>query len=551
MKNIFTDFLWVVFILFSIAFNTKAQVNRYKFDFSTNIDDTVYEQAILPSSVITDQSGNIYVGGNFYHSHVTIAGFTLYNHNPDVQNNDFFILKAAPDGKILWVKNGDDNVYGDLRKMCMDQAGNIYLAGNFRRNAADSARIPWIKITPDENQLPVACSLVNSVDPYGIAASEQGDVYVYGYFTGDSLSFGNIRLKNPGVPDKGNIFIAAFDNKAEATWIRILPSSTSAKSHFYAPFSYILVDKNSGIYISDDMNSDSMYFDSLMISREGAWPRFVAKLNSDGSAAWAKTYGYNFVFGLGFMSDENGNIYLAGNFCDTAISFDSVYLKKEISKENQVYVFKISPDGRILWGRSSNSDRFCAMNMVWMDSGNRLHFTGNYTGNYFLLGGSRFDSTSIKGKFFLLSMNKEGDAGLINDFALGNVFAITGGDDDKFYAVSSWGYDSVSGHFKNGLFLNKFSFNTSSVPLITESKIPVYPNPSSDGIFYIKKEGRFSGLTSVEVFDYSGRSVLYRKISPAESTLKIDLFDQQDGLYFIRLYNHNERVSIIKIAIAR
>jgi hypothetical protein len=60
----------------------------------------------------------------------------------------------------------------------------------------------------------------------------------------------------------------------------------------------------------------------------------------------------------------------------------------------------------------------------------------------------------------------------------------------------------------------------------------VYPNPATGSVI-VNIAGKFSGSTTLQLFDVAGRVILSEKNIPAKTTLDIGGFDS--GLYFVTL----------------
>lgn len=75
----------------------------------------------------------------------------------------------------------------------------------------------------------------------------------------------------------------------------------------------------------------------------------------------------------------------------------------------------------------------------------------------------------------------------------------------------------------------------------------VYPNPSN-GVFNVTVEDELNGDLNVEITDFTGKIIDSMKTKKHE--LSIDLSEQEQGIYFIRVYNH-ENSSTSKLVLVK
>lgn len=76
----------------------------------------------------TDAVGNVYVGGYYYNSSITIGTTTLTNSGSTTYANPF-VVKYDPSGSVLWAKQAS-GLYNDIfYGIGVDAAGNIYVNG--------------------------------------------------------------------------------------------------------------------------------------------------------------------------------------------------------------------------------------------------------------------------------------------------------------------------------------------------------------------------------------------------------------------------------------
>lgn len=70
----------------------------------------------------------------------------------------------------------------------------------------------------------------------------------------------------------------------------------------------------------------------------------------------------------------------------------------------------------------------------------------------------------------------------------------------------------------------------------------LYPNPSKDGIFYLKMIQQFSEV-NVLVADLSGRILLNKRCRKSNSNIVVDLSNQPSGIYIIKVLFNGEVIT--------
>ena len=128
MKKITTTlFAFSFFIFLIINQQTQAQVPVWNWATGAGGFSMAHDKG---QSVMTDQSGNLYVTGYYYSPTISFDSLQLVNTSVNFKA-DIFLVKYDPAGNLLWAKTpgGTDN---DLSLSCtVDPVGNIIIAGYF------------------------------------------------------------------------------------------------------------------------------------------------------------------------------------------------------------------------------------------------------------------------------------------------------------------------------------------------------------------------------------------------------------------------------------
>lgn len=83
----------------------------------------------LASSVTSDRFGNVYVCGTYTSDSIQFDNIKLGNVAPG--SSDLFLVKYNNSGKVLWAKNAVSPAYERANSVFTDKQGNVYLTGFF------------------------------------------------------------------------------------------------------------------------------------------------------------------------------------------------------------------------------------------------------------------------------------------------------------------------------------------------------------------------------------------------------------------------------------
>ena len=211
-----------------------------------------------------DSLGNVYVGGTYNGGNITFGSLTLNS----VDSGNFFLVKYNSEGVAQWAKtSGNSACANAIWDMTLDNAGNIYLAGNF-------------------------CSTVN--------------------FNDTTLTSGT----------GSRFFIAKYDTSGTLAWI---------KSSIPGPFNIVHsadFDADGNLVIGGTFNGGVSFGNNVSLTSASS-AQYVAFYNADGFAQWAVATGeidINNTVCVKAMG--NHTIYTAGHIIIPSLTFgDMTYTK--------------------------------------------------------------------------------------------------------------------------------------------------------------------------------------------------------------------------------
>lgn len=295
-----------------------------------------------------------------------------------------------------------------------------------------------------------------------IATDLNGNVYVTGYFTGNSISFGGNVLTNS---NNGSYayYVVKYSAGGNVIWARGaagngkgLGVATDAAGNIYVTGHFTSLTMTFGTAV---VNSTAVNFDDI----------FVVKYNSAGTVQWAKSAGgTGYDYGYGIDVDAAGAIYITGEFTSSTFSFGNSTLTKSGIDYTDAFILKYSATGNPLWAKSAGGVRADNANRV-SSHGAALYITGSYTSDNLSFGADVLTNDFPNGDAFYISKfdtsgtaqwTKDASYGLgigygITDDAAGNIY-VTGvfhGDSIHFGSVSLHSIESGS----EDIFIAKYS----------------------------------------------------------------------------------------------
>lgn len=507
--SVATDFNGNIFVLGQFASPTisLSSVNLNNSSSGTDIFLAKYDSSGLliwaksfgssgnddPTSITTDNLGNILIMGDFWSSTITFGSTTLTNSE---SYNDIFIVKLDTSGNVLWANKAGGNSQDNSNSIKTDSNRNIIITGSFRSSTID---------------------------------------------------FGTNSLTNVGSSDT---FIAKYDENGDLIWVKRI-----AGTSFENP-NDLTIDSNDNIIITGRFGSTTMSDGTNSLSNTGVSSMFLLKYSSTGDFQWSKYWsGSSLNKGVGVTTDSLNNVILAGNYGDTTINFDGIILNCETTSsaivkydyngniiwaktcsEGKYKVNSISSDSfgniflsgftlcpTLYFGISTliNSGGYDAIITKYDSSGNEVF--GKYVGG-------NLDEYGVK-----VTTDLNNNQILLGSFKSSSLnFGTT--------VISNAGTGSNS----NQIFFSKLNSSILNVENFTLiNSFTIYPNPIiTEGNLYFNN---YQNNSRIEVFDIIGKRVKMTYFSGNNYILERgNLFS---GIYIVKITTENNVVSTQKIII--
>ncbi len=430
--------------------------------------------------VTTDELGNIYITGFFSSLTITFDSTTLINNG----GRDIFLVKYDSTGNVLWAKSAGGVEWDVGYSVTTDASGNVYMSGYFRgdtitfdstiliNNGCYSAFLVKYNATGNVLWAKNAGGLANG---YSIDTDASENVYMTGVFSG-SITFGSITLTNNG---EYGIFLVKYNATGNVLWAK-----GAAGTDWDEAWS-TTSDASGNVYITGYFRSDTITFDSTILTSNGIEDVFLVKYNSTGNMLWAKSAGGNsYDSGHGVTTDALGNVYLTGYFCSPTITFDSVTLINNNSSDTtDIFLVKYDSTGNVLWAKSAGGANSDGGFSVTIDASGNIYITGYFKSDIITFGSTILTNNGIY-DIFLVKLHDI----IVN--------------------------------------INENNF---------DNEIKLYPNPTNNFV-NLEIQNTENEKLLVEITNINGQFMYKKQYNKtANSTIQIDLSSYPKGVYLIKL----------------
>ncbi len=211
-----------------------------------------------------------------------------------------------------------------------------------------------------------------------------GNVYVTGYFSTSTITFGGITLTNSTGPGNLDIFVVKYDIFGNVLWAKRFGGASDDAA------AGIVADKAGNVYITGYFFSPSVTFGSAILVSHGPTTgllqgqEFLVKFNSSGDVMWAKTTSLSYdteAGGTCLSTDEEGYIYEAGYFWSATLTIGSYVLTNSGPPgiTNDMFIAKYDHAGNVIWAKSAGGTLNDICYSVSADRSGSVLLTGKFS----------------------------------------------------------------------------------------------------------------------------------------------------------------------------
>lgn len=376
-------------------------------------------------AIATDESGNLFVSGNWNGSSIDIDGTILTTDNT---HGNFFIAKYDNDGNLIWATN--DFAGFEIENIEVDNSGHVCFAGSYyfpsgvsfggntydHDNTLNSNQADGIIGKIDREGAALWAHTFNGPDRENVSAigtDFENNVYIAGRFNSDVLSIDNssnvINKVDPS-SDGFDLFIMKYDFQGNLEWIK----SEGGNATVAESLPFLAVDIVGNVTVISDFRLNDLLIDDTRTIEGKDWctTSMVIQFDTDGKLKLATSaFGSNRIIGKDITSYRN-KLYLTGAFSE---DFSSGGTTLTTNGEFDTFIAELDDQGNWNWAISFGGDLSDRPEKFSFDNSGNLYFT--VSTNSMNLNIDNTNYTGIGGNDFLIGKLGVGISSDVNDLA--------------------------------------------------------------------------------------------------------------------------------------
>jgi hypothetical protein len=173
------------------------------------------------------------------------------------------------------------------------------------------------------------------------------------------------------------IFFASFLNAQTPEWLW----AKSAGGNDADIGNAVASDIRGNVFVTGSYRSSDITFGSYTLPNVYDYDIFLTKYGPAGNVLWAKGSGGNDRDeGVSVAVDEDGSVYVCGNFKSDSIDFDGLTLHNFAGHKFEIFLVKFDSAGIVQWAKSFGSFDNDVSQDLAVDTAGNLYMTGSFGG---------------------------------------------------------------------------------------------------------------------------------------------------------------------------
>lgn len=550
-------YLWI--ILFYILCSNQVQA---QWQFARGAGGNNNETG---TSVTTDASGNLYVGGTFSSATISFGSYTLVNDSSGT--SDIFLVKYDSLGNVIWAKReggkGDDL----LKAIKVTNTGNLSIAGTFMspfialdtfvfRSSYGCPRFFLAQYNP-LGTLNWARSYDTSTNWPGcpeayagaLSTDAHGNTYLSIYFVGDMIIGADTFSTN--LYDRYESLIMKYNGAGHL----LRASQIHTEPYTYAVIGSIASDSVGNIFATGVTDGRSIYaYPASLLGSGAGGCHFLVKLDSSGNGRYIKKmYSSicceydNYFVGIGTYNE----VYVAGHFGDGVNSrfiCGSLVLLNYAPGTSDIFITRFDTACNLIWAQQAGGKAKDVLGGLSVSHTGIVYIAGTTysdTANF----GIRSFTNRGTNNFFLAAYDTAGSAYFAktaDGACISSGASIAISNSNAAYIIGSFTSENISFgayslsntlHGSEDVFVAKYAGTdpNQASALTNNNSISAYPNPvNTPGLLELLLPEDASNAT-IALFNSLGQCVARFQLGSTHRRLQIHLPALAGGLYYLQL----------------
>jgi len=361
-----------IFVFYGVLFQELNAQNSHVVKWLKNSSGSKWDYL---SELEIDCSGNLFAVGNF-----TGTMKIIDCKEKSEGENDIFIIKYNPDGKVDWLNTIKSDKYCYVGATCVDNSGALIISGYFGNKivigettiTGIGSKNAFIVKLDNSGQLDWWKTLHGDFgsDPLLLRTDSLNNIFFAGSYS-NLLTMDSLVLKGDYFAD---IFILTLNIDG-----KLLCNHTFKGKGIDVVKDMVVTEKS--IYIAGYFENDISLFDSTIFSK-GRFDAFFLKYMRDSSQVLIRQLGSAFDdYGTSINVDHDANIVLAGVHSGQ-ISIGNNF-KLTSNGKLDAFICKYNSDGEVIWAYNFGGLSNEYLSTAVIDSIGDIYLTGNYRGSIY------------------------------------------------------------------------------------------------------------------------------------------------------------------------
>ena len=171
----------------------------------------------------------------------------------------------------------------------------------------------------------------------------------------------------------------------------------------------IATDKHGNVYVTGYYSSSTIVFGSVTLTGFGSSSIFIVKYDPNGNVLWAKRQGgAGMNLSNSIATDSNDNVYIAGQFAGSTITFGSTTLTNA-SFFRDLFIAKYDSAGNVLWAKREGGSTDDGANSVSTDPNGNVYMAGWFKSPSITIGTSTLTNAGTVSDIFVVKYDSSGN----------------------------------------------------------------------------------------------------------------------------------------------